>query len=41
MFSCMPWVKITKKIFYENIDKVSFSSDMKRKAIEYKLDLKE
>ena len=38
MFSCMPWVKITKKIFYENIDKVSFSSDMKRKAIEYKLD---
>ena len=38
MYSCMPWANITKKVFHKNIDKVLFSSDMKRKAIEYKFD---
>ena len=38
MYSCMPWANISRKVFYENIDKVLYSSDMKRKAIEYKLD---
>lgn len=38
MYSCMPWLDMSKKIFIENIDKVFNSSDMKRKALEYKKD---
>ena len=38
MYSCMPWLDISKKVFIENIDKVFNSSDMKRKAVEYKKD---
>ena len=38
MYSCMPWQDLSKKDFSKRLKSVLNSEDMKRKAIEYKLD---